>query len=64
LLSHGFKSDDPGMLTIGSAQIIKLLKGEYSKDQMQREWTTQEVQYAKRQYTFMKTDPAILWQVV
>lgn len=64
LLDQGYTADDPGLKTIGYQQIIKYLNGHYSKKKAIDEWITREVQYAKRQYTFMKTDPNIRWTLI
>lgn len=64
LLSKGYKKTDPGLQTIGYKQIIQFLEEEVSEEEMIHLWITAEVQYAKRQYTFMKTSSAIAWQIV
>lgn len=61
LLTNGYTSADPGLKTIGYAQIIKYLDMTISNVEMINEWITKELQYAKRQYTFMKKDPHIEW---
>lgn len=61
LLTIGYKKSDPGLNTIGYAQIMKYLDKTISEEAMIREWVTKELQYAKRQYTFMKKDPDIEW---
>ncbi len=61
LLTKGYKSTDPGLKTIGYAQIIRYLDTTISYDDMCAEWITREIQYAKRQLTFMKKDPHIEW---
>lgn len=64
LLSMGYKKTDPGLQTIGYKQIIQFLNKEISEEEMTTLWITAEVQYAKRQYTFMKTNSAIEWQTI
>lgn len=59
LLQYGASA--PGLQTIGYTQLIKYLQGEWGIDDALEEWTTREIQYAKRQYTFMKSDPNIVW---
>lgn len=61
LLSQGYTENDYGLKTIGYKQIINYLKGELSKEKAISQWITKEVQYAKRQYTFMKKDLHITW---
>ncbi len=64
LLEMGFTENDPGMKTIGYQQMMKYLKGDCSKDEMLQTWITKEIQYAKRQFTFMKRDKNITWREV
>ncbi|GIW64567.1 MAG: tRNA dimethylallyltransferase [Patescibacteria group bacterium] len=61
ILKMGYKKTDPGLNTIGYKQIIDYLEGNITKDQAIEKWITAEVQYAKRQYTFMKKDKNIKW---
>ena len=64
ILSLGFTENDPGMKTIGYQQMIQYLKGSLTKTQMLEQWVTKEMQYAKRQYTFMKKDLNIQWKEI
>lgn len=64
LLKNGYKKTDPGLQTIGYTQLIAHLNGELSLEEAIMRWTTAEVQYAKRQLTFMKKDPYIQWTTV
>lgn len=64
LLKQGYSENDPGLKTIGYPQIIAYLKGQISKKETVEEWISKEIQYAKRQYTFMKKDPHISWKSV
>ncbi len=61
LIEKGYKYSDPGLRTIGYQQIIKFLQGKLTKEDAVDEWITKEIQYAKRQYTFMKKDVNIKW---
>ncbi|MDA1317036.1 MAG: tRNA (adenosine(37)-N6)-dimethylallyltransferase MiaA [bacterium] len=61
LLSDGYGAHDPGMKTIGYTQIMQHLNNELSYDQMKEVWINKEVQYAKRQLTFMKKNDEIQW---
>ena len=61
LIKLGFKESDPGLQTIGYKQIFQYLSGTISEKSMSDEWVSKEVQYAKRQHTFMKFDPNIHW---
>lgn len=64
ILQLGYQPSDPGLKTIGYQQIIKYLKGEISQAQAIDQWIKAEIQYAKRQLTFMKKDKNIKWQDV
>lgn len=64
LLALGYLETDPGLKTIGYQQIIKYIKGEYTKEKAVQEWITREIQYSKRQLTFMKKDKNINWKTV
>lgn len=64
LLSMGYKENDPGMKTIGYQELIRHLKGELDYEEAITQWTNHEIQYAKRQYTFMKKDKNISWKYI
>lgn len=64
ILEMGYKKSDPGMKTIGYQQIIKYLNKELTKEKAIEDWINKEVQYAKRQYTFMKKDKNIKWREI
>lgn len=64
ILKMGYKKTDPGLKTIGYKQIIDYLEGNLTKEKAIENWITAEVQYAKRQYTFMKKDPNIQWKEI
>ncbi len=64
LLNTGIASQDPGMKTIGYAQIIEYLTGTISYETMKETWITKEIQYAKRQLTLMKKNQHIKWEIV
>lgn len=57
-----FSTDSPGLKTIGYSQIIEHLQHKLSLKDMKKEWILKELQYAKRQLTFMKRDSHIMWQ--
>ncbi len=61
LLKKGYSETDPGLNTIGYKEIISYLKGKIAKQEAVTQWKNKEIQYAKRQYTFMKKDPQIHW---
>jgi tRNA dimethylallyltransferase len=62
IIKMGYKESDPGLKTIGYTQIIKYLKKEFTKEKAIEDWINKEVQYAKRQLTFMKNDKNIEWR--
>ncbi|MBI4226301.1 hypothetical protein HY612_04275 [Candidatus Roizmanbacteria bacterium] len=64
LLIKGYEESDPGLKTIGYQQLILHLKGVLDAGTAIQDWINKEVQYAKRQYTFMKKDKNIIWQDV
>ncbi len=64
LLKKGYKKTDPGMKTIGYKQLIDYLDGKITKVEAIEKWITAEMQYAKRQYTFMKKDKNINWRLI
>ena len=64
LRKKGYSKHDPGLQTIGYQQIIAFLEGNISKSEAIDQWITAEIQYAKRQYVFMKKDKNINWKDV
>ncbi len=64
ILKMGYKESDPGLKTIGYQQIIKYLNKKLTKEKAIEDWINKEVQYAKRQYTFMKKDKNIKWREI
>ena len=64
ILQMGYKESDPGMKTIGYQQIIKYLNKKITKEEAIKDWINKEVQYAKRQLTFMKKDKNIEWREI
>ena len=64
LLKMGFTENDPGLKTIGYNQLIGHLRGVLSRDEAISQWISKEIQYAKRQYMFMKRDKNISWRDV
>lgn len=63
-LLQTYSIHDPGLKTIGYTQIIAHLNHELSYKNMKKEWILKELQYAKRQLTFMKKDTHIMWQEI
>lgn len=64
LIKNGYKLTDPGLNTIGYKQIFEYYDGKLSMEKTIEQWISKELQYAKRQYTFMKKDKNIKWQLV
>lgn len=64
LLKLGYHENDFGLKTIGYQEIIAYLKGKLAYEEAISQWIIKEIQYAKRQLTFMKKDPNINWQVI
>ena len=64
ILKMGYTKNDPGLKTIGYQQIIKYLNKELTKEQAIDDWVNKEVQYSKRQLTFMKKDMNIKWREI
>ncbi len=61
LLKKGYKLKDPGLKTNGCQEIADFIKGKITREVLIDKWVTIELQYAKRQYTFMKKDKNIKW---
>lgn len=61
LIDRGCTGEEPGLKTIGYDLISQYIHGSITKDALVSLWSTREIQYAKRQYTFMKRDPNIKW---
>lgn len=64
LIVQGCTATDPGMKTIGYAQIIEYLNDTIDFETMKKIWITKEIQYGKRQLTLMKKDQHIRWETV
>ncbi len=64
ILKRGYGENDPGIKTIGYRELIGYIKGRVSKDKAVSDWINHEVQYARRQYTFMKKDQNISWREI
>lgn len=62
LLAQGYTAKDPGLKTPGYSQIIQYLAGTITREEALSQWITTEVQYAKRQWTFMKRNTDISWK--
>ena len=54
LLKERYLKSDPGIKTIGYVQLITYLAGKISLEEAKQEWITKELQYTKRQETFLR----------
>lgn len=61
LLQMGYNRSDPGLITIGYKQLLAYLNEETSLEEATNIWIKKELQYAKRQLTFMKKNLQINW---
>lgn len=61
LLKKGFSPKTPGLNAIGYQQVLSFVEGKTSMQQMIVDWSMKEIQYAKRQSTFMRQNPDIQW---
>jgi tRNA dimethylallyltransferase len=61
ILAQGYTSISPGLKTPGYQEIIQHLEGKLTWEQAVEKWIRSEVQYAKRQKTFMKKDENVNW---
>ena len=64
LIRKGYSENDPGLKTIGYRQLFNYINKRCTLEEEIHEWVTKEIQYAKRQYTFMKKDRNIKWQFI
>ncbi len=64
VLQLGYTSADPGLKAIGYKELISYIEGATTLDEAKKAWLTAEVQYAKRQHSFMKQDQEIEWEMV
>ncbi len=61
LLAEGHTLEEPGMQTIGVPQIASYLAGAHSEAETREEIITATWQYARRQMTWFKRSPGIVW---
>ncbi len=59
-----YSAGDPGLKTIGYQQIIGYINKNIALDKAVNQWIFKEIQYAKRQLTFMKKDSNIKWTTI
>lgn len=51
----------PVYTSLGVSEILRYLSGEITREELSDLWTTAEVNYAKRQLTWFKKQPDIIW---
>lgn len=61
LLKSGIEWNSQSMSSVGYKEWEPHFKGEKTKEEVIANWKTKEWQYAKRQITWFKKDPTILW---
>lgn len=61
LLKSGIDWNNQSMSSLGYKEWEPYFKGEKTKEEIIANWKTKEWQYAKRQITWFKKDPTILW---
>lgn len=61
LLDQGYSRDLQALNTVGYKQAIQFLDGEISKDQMIKDIKTATRRYAKRQITWLRRWPFVVW---
>lgn len=54
----------PGLKSIGYHELLDYIYQKITLEKLLDIWITKEVQYAKRQFTFMKSDTLIEWKIV
>lgn len=64
ILQKKYTQSSPGLQAIGYRQIIDYLNEKITYQELIDTWITKEVQYAKRQETFMKKNTSIIWHEI
>jgi len=64
LISLGYTAESPGCTATGYAEMFAYHAGELGREDAINQWAQSEIRYAKRQWTFMKKNPAIQWELV
>ncbi|OGK30212.1 hypothetical protein A3B02_02145 [Candidatus Roizmanbacteria bacterium RIFCSPLOWO2_01_FULL_42_14] len=63
LLEHGYTYIDPGLQALGYLPLISYIEGHQTLEEARTLWITSEVQYARRQLTFMKKEQTSIIKV-
>ncbi|WP_340103355.1 tRNA (adenosine(37)-N6)-dimethylallyltransferase MiaA [Rhodohalobacter sp. 8-1] len=61
LLESGYSPDLQALQTVGYRQVIQYLKGEITREQMEKDFKTATRRYAKRQITWLRRWPFLTW---
>ena len=61
LLAHGYNKDLAAMRTLGYRETIAYLNSEISLDEAKNLITKNTIKFSKRQMTWFKRDPSIVW---
>jgi tRNA dimethylallyltransferase len=61
LIRRGYRADDPGMKGIGYREFFEMRKGYLSRQGLETLIKTNSRRYAKRQMTFFRSIPGVLW---
>lgn len=61
LLDEGYAENLQSLQTVGYRQVIQYLKGEISREQMEKDFKTATRRYAKRQITWLRRWPFVTW---
>jgi tRNA dimethylallyltransferase len=61
LLARGYSPDLKPMKSLGYRHAVRYLEGRYDRDEMVRQLQLDTRRYAKRQLTWFRADPSIIW---
>jgi tRNA dimethylallyltransferase len=61
LLAKGYSRDLKPMKSLGYRHAVRYLEGRYDRDGMVRQLQTDTRRYAKRQLTWFRADPSVIW---
>ena len=64
LIKKGYSVKSPGLHTIGYTQLLEYIDGTLTLDEALEKWKFAEMHYAKRQYTLMKRNSLIQWNIL
>jgi tRNA dimethylallyltransferase len=61
LLARGYSADLKPMKSLGYRHAVRYLEGRYDQEEMVRQLQLDTRRYAKRQWTWFRADPSIVW---